>query len=140
MNVKARDIMTPGTECIGEGETLQDAARKMALANVGALPICGDDDRLHGLITDRDIVVKVVAAGLDPDRVFARDLAQGRPITIKADATVEEVVDRMRARRVRRLPVIDSDRRMIGIVSEVDVTRFASEQGSQELARALSRA
>jgi len=72
----ARDIMHLGAECIGATESLAAAARKMRALGVGALPICGQDDRLHGIVTDRDIVVKCVAEGGDPARVRAGDLAQ----------------------------------------------------------------
>ena len=62
----AREIMTPDATCVGEKESLADAARKMAELNVGSLPICGEDNRLHGMLTDRDIVVKVIAKGREP--------------------------------------------------------------------------
>ena len=62
----ARDVMSADCECIGENESVLDAARKMAELDVGALPICGEDDRLKGMVTDRDVVVKVLAKGKDP--------------------------------------------------------------------------
>lgn len=67
----AQEIMHAGTTCVQESETLQDAARKMKELDVGALPICGEDDRLHGIITDRDIVVKCLARGKDPRTMTA---------------------------------------------------------------------
>ena len=140
MREKARDIMTPEAECIGEDETLQEAARTMARLDIGALPICGNDDKLHGVITDRDIVVKVVASGLDPGKVFARDLAQGRPITVRADAPVEEVISKMKTRKVRRLPVIDEEKRLVGIVSQADIARESNGQATGDLVRAVSSA
>src|SRR3954468_12153782 len=81
----ARELMTPGAECAGENETLVEAARKMRDLDVGALPICGEDDRLKGMLTDRDIVVKCLAEGGDPNSTKAGDLAQGEPVTIGAD-------------------------------------------------------
>ncbi|WP_342447979.1 CBS domain-containing protein [Microbacterium sp. CPCC 204701] len=77
--------MTPAPKCVGEHETLVDAARLMASHDVGALPICGEDDRLKVMLTDRDIVVKCLAEGRDPSATTAGDLAQGRPVTIGAD-------------------------------------------------------
>ena len=65
----ARDIMTAGAECVGENETLTDAARKMRDMDVGALPICGEDNRLKGMVTDRDIAIRCVAEGKDPTSV-----------------------------------------------------------------------
>jgi len=67
----ARDVMSGGAECIGERETLVEAARKMKQLDVGALPICGDDNRLKGMLTDRDIVIKALAAGKDPGSMHA---------------------------------------------------------------------
>jgi len=134
----ARDIMTPEAECIGENESLFEAARRMARLNIGSLPICGDDQRLHGLITDRDIVVKVVAERLDPGKISAGDLAQGKPVTIGADAELDEIIDTMEQRKVRRLPVIDEDHKLVGIVSQTDVAKAADGGASAHLVRALS--
>lgn len=122
----ARDIMHPGAECINQHETLLIAAAKMREQNIGALPICGDDDRLHGIITDRDIVVKCLAVGGDPARMTAGELAQGRPYTIDADSDVDDVLRVMEQHRIRRLPVID-DRRLVGIISEADLGRHLPE-------------
>jgi CBS domain-containing protein len=120
----AREIMTGGVECIGENESVQDAAKKMDQLGVGALPICGDDDRLKGMITDRDIVIKVVAQGKDPGSTRAGDLGQGKPITIGADDGIDELVQTMSEHQVKRLPVIDGHR-LVGVVTEADVARNA---------------
>ena len=95
----AREIMHAGAECIGEHETLAQAARRMRDLDVGALPVCGDDDRLHGIITDRDIVIRCVAAGGDPATVTAGDLAEGTPFTIGADASAGQVLQVMEEHR-----------------------------------------
>src|SRR5690242_3672535 len=84
----ARDLMNPGAQCVAAHETLDRAAQLMQELGVGALPICGPDDRLQGIITDRDIVLKCVAAGKDPAKVTAGDLAEGL-VWIDGDATVE---------------------------------------------------
>jgi CBS domain-containing protein len=77
MMTTAKEIMHTGATCIGEHETLAAAAQYMRDLDVGALPICGDDGRLHGMITDRDIVTKCIAAGHDPNDTTAGELAQG---------------------------------------------------------------
>jgi hypothetical protein len=79
----------------------------MAQLDVGSLPICGEDDRLMGMLTDRDIVVRVLAAGNDPTRTRAAELAQGEPITVAADDSAEDALHTMTEHRVRRLPVLD---------------------------------
>lgn len=132
----ARDIMHIGAECIGEHETLAQAARRMRDLDVGALPVCGDDDRLHGIITDRDIVVRCVAAGGDPETVTAGDLAQGKPFTIDADASTGQVLQVMEEHRIRRLPVIDNHR-LVGMISEADLARHLPEQSVAEFVEAI---
>ena len=87
----ARDIMTQNAECVQESQTLVDAARKMRDLDVGALPVCGDDDRLKGIVTDRDIVIRCVANGNDPGTTTAGSLCDGPPVTIGADDPVEDV-------------------------------------------------
>ncbi|MDF2709857.1 MAG: hypoxic response protein 1 [Nonomuraea muscovyensis] len=123
----ARDVMHPGVECVGEHQNLAFAAQRMRELDVGALPICGDDDRLHGIITDRDIVLKCVAAGGDPQTMTAGELAQGTPITIEADADVQQVLHAMEEHRIRRLPVIDKHR-LVGLISEADLARHLPEE------------
>ena len=123
----AREIMSGGVDCIGENETVAEAARKMAQLGVGALPICGEDDRLKGMLTDRDIVLKVVAEGKDPTTCRAGDLAEGKPVTIGADDSIDELVRTMGRHQVKRLPVIDGHR-LVGIVSESDVAGAAPQQ------------
>ncbi len=118
----ARDIMTPDVECIGEHDDLVTAARKMRDLNVGALPICGDDNRLHGMLTDRDIVVKALAEGKDPASTQAGSLGEGKPITIGADDDLDEAVRTMKQYQVRRLPVIDGHK-LVGMVAQADIAR-----------------
>lgn len=118
--VTARDIMTPGAECVGENDTLVTAAKKMRDLDVGALPICGEDGRLHGMLTDRDIVVKCIADSGDPSSVTAGSLAQGKPVTIGADDDVSEALRTMEEHQVRRLPVID-DHQLIGMLAQADI-------------------
>jgi CBS domain-containing protein len=123
----ARDIMHSGAECIGEHETLDSAARKMRNLGVGALPICGDDDRLQGIITDRDIVLKCVAEGRDASKMTAGTLAQGKPFTVDGGTDVEQVLHVMEEHRIRRLPVIEN-KRLVGMISEADLARSLPEQ------------
>ena len=123
----AREIMTGGVECVGEDETVLDAARKMEQLGVGALPICGNDERLKGMLTDRDIVVKVLAQGKDPASTKAGELGQGKPVTIGADDSVEELVRTMAQHQVKRLPVIDGQS-LVGVVSEADLAEHATPQ------------
>ena len=132
----AREIMHAGATCVGEHETLSATAQHMRELGVGALPICGDDDRLHGMITDRDIVIKCIAAGRDPNTVTAGELAQGTPYRVDAGASIEEMLNVMEEHQVRRLPVIDNHR-LVGIVSEADIARHLPEHAIAEFIRAI---
>jgi len=133
----AREIMTPSPTCIRASETVLDAATRMAELDVGALPICGEDNRLKGMLTDRDIVVKVLANGKDPMAVHAGELAQGEAVTIGADDDAREILRTMSRHKVRRLPVIDGHD-MVGIVAFADVARALPDAPVGELLEAVS--
>jgi CBS domain-containing protein len=123
---QARDIMHPGAECIGASDTVAAAARKMRDLGVGSLPICGPDDRLHGILTDRDIVLRCIAEGRDPAHLLAGDLAQETLFWVEATAGVGDVLHQMEDHRVKRLPVIE-DHRLVGIITEADLARTLDE-------------
>ncbi|WP_228983960.1 CBS domain-containing protein [Streptomyces sp. DH12] len=133
----AREIMTEGAECVGENESVLDAARKMTDLGVGALPICGTDNKLKGMLTDRDIVVKVLGAGKDPASCKAGELAQGEAVTIGADDDADEILRTMTTHKVRRLPVIDGHE-LVGMVAQADVARALPEPKVGDLLEALS--
>jgi CBS domain-containing protein len=133
----ARDIMTSGADIIDAQSTVLDAAKKLASDDIGALPIC-DNGRLKGMITDRDIVVKVLAEGKDAQSTKVIDLIQGEAITIGADDSVEEALRTMSKYQVRRLPVIDGTE-LVGIVSQADIARNLPEEKVGELVEAISQ-
>ena len=134
----AREVMTGGAECVGENETLEDAAQRMKDLDVGQLPICGEDNRLKGLVTDRDIVVKCLAAGGDPRQMKAGELGEGKPVTIGADDSIEEAVKTMKEHQVRRLPVIDGHD-LVGMVSQADIARNWPDDRVGELLEVISQ-
>ena len=134
----ARDVMTGGAECIGENDTVLDAAKRLAELNVGAMPICGEDNRLKGMLTDRDIVVKVLARGKDPGSTKAGELGEGKPVTIGADDSVDEALQTMTEHKVRRLPVIDGHD-LVGIVALADIARELEDDSTKgDLIEAIS--
>jgi CBS domain-containing protein len=141
MGKTARDVMTGGAECVQEDETVLDAAKRLAELDVGAMPICGTDKRLKGMLTDRDIVVKVLAKGKDPASVKAGELGQGdsETVTIGADDSIDDALRTMKDHAVRRLPVIDGTE-CIGIVSQADLAKEIDESKVGELVAAISAA
>lgn len=139
MGKTARDVMTPDAKCIGENDTVADAAKRLAELGVGSMPICGEDNRLKGMLTDRDIVVKVIAEGRDPSSVKAGELGEGKPVTIGADDSVDEALSTMTEHQIRRLPVIDGHD-LVGILSQADLAREISEEKVGDLVEAISAA
>jgi CBS domain-containing protein len=138
---KARDIMSDDCTCIGENDSVLDAAKRLAELEVGSMPICGEDDRLKGMLTDRDIVVKVLAEGKDPASTRAGELGQGdgKTVTIGADDPIDDALRTMIEHKVRRLPVID-ERKLVGIISQADIATHIDEEKVGDLVEAISAA
>jgi len=127
--MQIREIMTATVECVRPDDTLQDAARKMRDLDVGPLPVCGDDDRLAGMITDRDIVIRAVAEGRDPRTTPVREaMTEGIDYCFE-EQDVEDAARTMQDRQVRRLVVLNGDKRLVGIVSLGDL---ATRSGDEE--------
>jgi len=132
------EAMHEGCECIGESQTLVDAAKRMEEFDVGVLPICGDDDRLKGMLTDRDIVVKALAQGGDPAATMCGEFAQGTVRWIAADASFDEALSMMREHAVKRLCVMDDNKRLSGIITEADMATHAPESKTGEMVEAIA--
>ena len=133
----ARDVMTGGTECVGENDSIADAAKRMKELDVGSVPICGEDDRLKGMVTDRDIVIEVIAEGKDPASVKAIELGDEEVVTIGTDDSVDEALSTMKQHQVRRLPVIDGHD-LVGIVSIADLAKNIEDDKLGDLVDAIS--
>lgn len=140
MATTAREVMTTDVTSIDENATALDAAQKMKELDVGALPICGTDERLKGMITDRDIVVGVLAAGKDPSSTKAIDVGEGdgNTVTIGADDSLDEALETMKKHQVRRLPVIDGEK-MVGIIAQADVAREAGDSATGDTVQKISQ-
>ncbi|MFG2526568.1 CBS domain-containing protein [Streptomyces sp. NPDC048516] len=133
----ARDLMTASAECIGAEDSVLEAARKLTGLGVGALPICGADDKLNGVLTDRDITTKVLGKGRGPQQTKAGELAQGEAVTIGADDSAGAIFATMTRHKVRRLPVIDGHR-LVGMVALADDARALPDPQGGGLLEALS--
>lgn len=130
--------MHSGCECLGINEKLTDAARRMAERNIGALPVCGEDGRPLGMVTDRDIVVECVAKGKNPAEVKAGDiLGEAHLWAVDAGADIEEVLHQMAEHKVRRLPVLENEE-LVGIISQADLAEKLPEDKVGELVEAIS--
>ncbi len=134
------DVMHKGCTCVKHDASLVQAAKQMSEECVGALPICGPDDKLIGMLTDRDIVVHCIAADKDPNSVTAGELASGRVIWVRDDAPMQEALDEMETHLIRRIPVIDSDRQLCGIVAQADIAMHLDSKDTAELVEVISSA
>src|SRR5262245_56290395 len=112
--MKVHDVMTRGCECIAPEKSLQEAAELMKALDVGPLPVC-DDDRLTGMITDRDIVLRSVARGDDPTETRVRDAMTPVIEFCFEDDEIESAARQMTTNKIRRLPVLNHDKRLVGI-------------------------
>jgi CBS domain-containing protein len=128
--MQVKEVMTRGAECVRPDDTLQQVAEKMKQLDVGPLPVC-DNDRLAGMITDRDIVVRVVAEGRDPRTTRVREAMTDGICYCFEDDDVSEAARQMKKSQIRRLAVLNRDRRLVGIVSLGDL---ATETGDERLA------
>lgn len=132
----ARDIMTASPDFVDGSTSVLDVAKKLAAGNYGSLPIC-DGERVTGMITDRDIVVKVLAEGRDPASTKVIDLVQGEVVTIGADDSIEEAARTMAKHQVRRLPVIDGTK-LVGMLAQADLARSGDDQATGDTVQAIS--
>lgn len=120
MNVK--DVMNSKTKLAMPTTSLREAAEKMSREGIGFLPV-GEDDRLQGTVTDRDIVVRGVSAGKDPETTSVNDVFTNDLVYCWEDQDVQEAVKMMGEHKIRRLPVIDSDKRFVGVISLGDIAQ-----------------
>lgn len=136
----AREIMTPDATWLQKDATVTEAAQKMAEGDFGALPVCDGDGHLCGIVTDRDLVVRALAEGLDPATMTVAEVMQeSEVITIGADDPAEEAIASMKAHAVRRLPVVDGAD-LVGMVSQADIARHLPEAKVGDLVGVISEA
>ncbi|MFD0360817.1 CBS domain-containing protein [Nocardia sp. GCM10030253] len=133
----AAEIMTQGVQCVRSTDSVVVAAEQMAELNVGSLPICGEDNQLKGMLTDRDIVVKVIAQHKDPRGVMAGELGTGVLVTVDAVDDMRKVMSIMSQYQVRRVPVLDGSR-LVGIIAQADVATALSNDEAGSTVEAIS--
>jgi CBS domain-containing protein len=135
--IMTRDIMTKGSEYLKEDATVAEAAKLLAKASIGAVPVCDSTGHVRGVVTDRDVVVDVIAPGKEPSRTKVKDLVHGEAVTIRADDDLELAMRTMKDHKIRRLPVVEGDK-LVGMISQADIARSCSPQQVGELVAAIS--
>ena len=132
----AADIMTASPRTIASSATVREAAKLMKDEDVGSLPVV-QQDRLVGVVTDRDIAVRVVAEGLDTSTPVA-EVASDRPVTVEPSAELDLALQLMAEHQVRRLPVVDGGR-LVGVIAQADIARLGKDRRTGDLVEELSQ-
>jgi CBS domain-containing protein len=132
-----RDVMTKNPRTVSNNDTVSDAARRMRDEDAGLIPIV-DGDRLMGVITDRDITLRVVADGRDASSMRVEEIASKSLVTVDPDQGLDEALKMMAEHQVRRLPVCEEDGRLIGIVAQADIAKHAGAKRTGEVVEQIS--
>ena len=127
--MQVNEVMTQGVECVRPKDSIAAAAQKMKDLDVGALPVCGDDDRLKGMVTDRDITTRATAGCCDPGGTCISDIMTPSIIYVFEDQDVTEASQLMKENQIRRLVVLNRDKRLVGIVSLGDLAVDTGDEG-----------
>ena len=120
--MQVKDVMTRGAEVVRPDATLQQAANKMKSLDIGPLPVC-DGDKIIGMLTDRDITVRATAEGLDPKQTRVREVMSKELITCLEDQDVKEAAELMQSKQIRRVPILNKDKRLVGMLSLGDLAQ-----------------
>ena len=140
--MKCSEIMTKNPSCCLVTDNVYQAAQLMKTEDVGPIPIVSDQEtkKLEGIVTDRDLALKVVAELLDPKRTQVKDVMTTGVLTSYADDDVERVLDLMEQHQVRRIPILDEKDRLVGIISQADIaTRFEEPEKTAEVVEEISK-
>ena len=139
MATKISEVMTARPRAVDPQTSIREAARLMEVDDVGSLPIVDQGARLVGMLTDRDIAIRVVGQGRDPDSTSVGEVATREVVTLTPDDDLDEALSMMARAQVRRLPVVVRDNELVGVVSQADVAQIAKEKQVGEVVEAISR-
>jgi len=137
-NHRIRDLMTESPRTVGSDVTVVEAARVMRDDDFGLVPVV-DGDRLVGTVTDRDIAIRVVAEERDPSSTTVREIASADLVTIDPEQELGEALRLMAQHQIRRLPVVEEDGRLVGIVAQADVARHGDDTQTGQVVEQISK-
>jgi CBS domain-containing protein len=138
MGTNVRDVMTARPRCAAPDTPLTEVAQLMETQDVGAIPVL-DGERLAGMITDRDIVMRAIAKGKDPRGMATEEISSGELVTVGPDHDLSEALQLMAQHQVRRLPVVDDENRLVGMVSQADIALEAKDESVGEMLADISK-
>jgi CBS domain-containing protein len=139
---KAQEIMTQNPSCCLPENTIVDAAKMMKTEDIGPVPVIENQQNrtLIGILTDRDIVVKVIAEGKDARNAYVRDAMTPNPVTCFPDDDLDDVIESMEQNQIRRIPVVDRNNRLVGIIAQADIaTRLDKTKKTGEVVEEISK-
>jgi CBS domain-containing protein len=139
MSKLARDVMTPDPACCTPNTSLDEVAKLMAQNDCGEIPVVDPTDQIIGVVTDRDIVCRVVAAGKNPMAYTAETCMSGPVVTVRDNMPLDDVVATMEKHQIRRVPVVDARESCIGIISQADISWTGGPREVAKLVREVSR-
>jgi CBS domain-containing protein len=137
MGKSIKEVMTPSPTTVEPDASVVDAARNMRERDTGIVPVV-EDGKLIGTVTDRDIVVRLIAEGRDPGSATVREIASTDLVTVDPQQELDEGLRLMAQHKVRRLPVVEEDGRLVGIVSQADVARQEDDARTGEVVEQIS--
>ena len=138
MGTKVHQVMSDRPRCVTPETLVSEAAQLMESDDIGSLPIL-DGEQLAGMVTDRDIVVRAVARGKDPRGMPVSEVASSELVTIHANDDLADALRLMASVQVRRLPVVDEDNRLVGILAQADIAGEAKEKAVGEMVEEISK-
>jgi CBS domain-containing protein len=138
MGTKVREVMTDRPRCVTLETPISEVAQLMESEDIGSLPVL-EGDQLAGMITDRDIVVRAIAQGKDPRGMPVREVASRELVTVYADDDLSNALKKMASQQVRRLPVVDEDNRLVGVLAQADVALEVKEKSVGEMVEEISK-
>jgi CBS domain-containing protein len=138
MGTKVREVMTDRPRCVTMETPISEVAQLMESEDIGSLPVL-EGDQLAGMITDRDIVVRAIAQGKDPRGMPVREVASRELVTVYADDDLSNALKKMASQQVRRLPVVDEENRLVGILAQADVALEVKEKAVGEMVEEISK-
>jgi len=138
---KVREIMTRNPVCCTPQDNITDVARLMKREDVGSLPVVEDrkSGKLNGIVTDRDLVLKVLAEGRDPNSIEVEAVMTRTPVTCRSDDDIQDCLDAMEQHQIRRMPIVDGSGKIVGIIAQADVaTRGREPEKTAQLVEEIS--
>jgi CBS domain-containing protein len=138
MGTKVREVMTDRPRCVTLETPISEVAELMESEDVGSLPVL-EGEQLAGMVTDRDIVIRAIAKGKDPRGMPVREVASRELVTVYAEDDLSNALKKMASEQVRRLPVVDNDNRLVGVLSQADVAIEAKEKMVGEMVEEISK-